>query len=433
MTILPRLSLFAACLLLASLALAEAPITQIVIETEPKDAEVLVDGALKSKDAATVVVIVSAGKHAVEIRKPGMQSESRSIEIGEGVTQKLDKIVLRPEPLPDFAKLLNPVKDAFETPEQFAVRVQKEVAEFNRHSQEGDPNYRVGWLTLDKDFYRIETGYFGGSVAWSDPVRDWGTSRFQQASLIIPKEQIKAFWNTGAPIPSEQADQAKKEEIRFPLFVNLKWQGERMELERILVKGLEKQWLAKAEQNQNFRDCPECPEMVKIPSLGIAIGKYEVTQAQWKAIIGSNPSKYSACGGDCPVEQVSWNDIQDFIGKLNHRTGKTYRLPTEKEWEAACRAGGQDQYCGSNDIEAVAWYFRNSEYKTHPVGKKNPNGFGLHDMSGNVWEWTSSCWENKCEDHVVRGSSCWLSDNYLHRGNGGKGGGEVLGFRLARD
>ncbi len=264
---LPRLSLSAACLLLASIALAKPPISQIVIETEPKDTEILVDGALKTKSTAAVTVIVSPGKHTLEIRKPGMQSESRIIEIGEGVTQKLDKIVLRPEPLPGFAKLLNPVKDAFETPEQFAARVQKEFAEFNRHSLEGDPNYRVGWLTFNKDFYRIETGYFGGMVVWNDPMRDWGTSRIQQASLIIPKEQIKAFWNTGEAIPSEKVDQAQQEEHRFPVFISLKRQGERMELDRVLVRGLEKQWLAKAEQNQNFRDCPQCPEMVKIPSL----------------------------------------------------------------------------------------------------------------------------------------------------------------------
>lgn len=118
-----------------------------------------------------------------------------------------------------------------------------------------------------------------------------------------------------------------------------------------------------------------------------SIGKYEVTQGQWKKVMGSNPSKFSSCGDSCPVEQVSWNDIQQFISRLNQQSGASYRLPTEAEWEYACRAGGTEEYCGSNNIDAVAWYKDNSGSRTHPVGQKQANGWGIHDMSGNVWEW----------------------------------------------
>ena len=123
------------------------------------------------------------------------------------------------------------------------------------------------------------------------------------------------------------------------------------------------------------------------------IGKYEVTQEQWKSITGNNPSFFSSCGINCPVESVSWNDVQDFIRKLNDRTGKFYRLPTEAEWEYAARSGGRkERYAGTNygpDLERYAWYNYNSNNKTHPVGQREPNGLGLYDMSGNVWEWVS--------------------------------------------
>ena len=120
-----------------------------------------------------------------------------------------------------------------------------------------------------------------------------------------------------------------------------------------------------------------------------AIGKTEVTQALWKAVMGSNPSKFKG-DDNLPVESVNWHDCQDFISKLNQLTGKQFRLPTEAEWEYAARGGNRSKgykYSGNNDIDAVAWYGGNSGDKTHPVGTKHPNELGIYDMSGNVLEW----------------------------------------------
>ena len=118
------------------------------------------------------------------------------------------------------------------------------------------------------------------------------------------------------------------------------------------------------------------------------IGETEVTQALWKAVMGSNPSKFK--GDDLPVEQVSWDDCQTFISKLNGLTGRHFRLPTEAEWEFAARGGNQSrhtQYSGSSRIDNVAWYASNSGNKTHSVKTKQPNELGIYDMTGNVWEW----------------------------------------------
>lgn len=134
------------------------------------------------------------------------------------------------------------------------------------------------------------------------------------------------------------------------------------------------------------------------------LGKTQVTVGQFKQFIAAagrtdlvddNFMKYNAYGDNAPVVWVSWHDAQAFIDWLNKTDGGGYRLPTEAEWEYACRAeGGQHTYCGGNDLNALGWYYENSGNRQRPVGGKQPNAFGLHDMSGNVWEWVQDCWHD---------------------------------------
>ena len=148
------------------------------------------------------------------------------------------------------------------------------------------------------------------------------------------------------------------------------------------------------------------------------IGKYEVTQKQWVDIMGSNPSDFKDCN-NCPVENVSWNDVQKFVKKLNEKTKKHYRLPTEAEWEYAARGGNRSKgftYSGGNKIDKVAWYEENSGSETYPIGQKQANELGIYDMSGNVWEWCNDWYAAYEKAEQVNPQGPATGSSRVHRG-----------------
>ena len=161
---------------------------------------------------------------------------------------------------------------------------------------------------------------------------------------------------------------------------------------------------------------------------GYYIGKTEVTQALWKAVMGSNPSEFK--GDNLPVENVSWYDCQEFIRKLNSLTDQNFRLPTEAEWEFACRGGNNSRgykYSGSNYIDNVAWYDGNSGHKTHPVATKSPNELGIYDMTGNVWEWCADWYGD-----YSSGAQTNPTGPYGGSGRVGRGGSWDFNVRICR-
>ncbi len=197
----------------------------------------------------------------------------------------------------------------------------------------------------------------------------------------------------------------------------------------IMVEGGTFTMGATSEQGSDAWDEEEPIHKVTLSSF--MMGKYEVTQALWTSVMGDNPSHHE--GDDLPVENVSWNDCQTFIEKLNSLTGKNFRLPTEAEWEYAARGGNKSRgykYAGGDNIDDVAWYYGNSGNKTHAVGTKQPNELGLYDMSGNVREWCSD-W-NGGYSSSAQTNPTGATSGFLRVRRGGGWGDIAMDCRVSR-
>ncbi len=218
---------------------------------------------------------------------------------------------------------------------------------------------------------------------------------------------------------------------------------------------------ASLQPGQVVQDCDVCPRLVVIPGgrfvmgspanepgrfgdegpqrtveVGLfLLGETEVTQGQWKAVMGSNPSHFNDCGDDCPVERVSWNDAQEYVRKLSERTGKRYRLPSEAEWEYAARAGSVTAWSFGNEegrLGEHGWFNGNSGSKTQRAGSRKANAWGLHDMHGNVLEWVQDVWHDDYAGGPTDGSAWMAGGDQARRVlRGGSWYGAPQGLRSA--
>ena len=306
------------------------------------DAEIYVDGNLVGRRSWTGPM--KAGTHQVECRQTNHRPSSQSITVAENETSKIN--LTPPTPItgtlaitsrPLGAKILIDGQDYGKTPRNISgLLIGKHVIELMADSRQG----------AKQDFEIKEN--------------EMTNLDMELVENVVSSEGDQTFTVTG--------------------------NGKTVSFKMIRVDGGTFTMGATSEQGSDAWDSEKPAHQVTLSSYHI--GETEVTQALWGAVMGSNPSLFK--GASRPVEQVSWDDCQIFIGKLNSLTGKTFRLPSEAEWEFAARGGTKSRsykYSGSNNLSSVAWYTDNSSSETHPVKTKSPNELGIYDMSGNVWEW----------------------------------------------
>ena len=429
------------------------------ISVQPKDAKVTIDGVLQASSSdGEYSAMLAYGSHTYKVEAGGYISKSGSFTIGKGdmtpisvslvsalatlsvscptpaVSLYVDKKSVGSLPwngsLKEGMHLLEVRKDGYRSQQktiQLAQQQKLDVAFDALFAIQG--NLSVNFKPFGSDVYvdGVKVGQsprvFNGVLVGNHNVeiRKSGYTTSRQTVTIsegqtasISGSLTSSASSSGTNALSSSSSSPSGNTITIPVKNGIN-------IEMVKVEAGSFDMGATSEMENPYED--EKPVHRVTLTNNYYIGKYEVTQALWQAVMGSNPSCFK--GYDLPVETVSWNDCQDFISKLNAMTGKRFRLPSEAEWEYAARGGNKSrgyQYSGSNTIGDVAWYDGNSGSKTHAVGTKQPNELGAFDMTGNVWEWCQD-WFNRYSSspqtnpigavsgscRVYRGGSCCYS------------------------
>jgi formylglycine-generating enzyme required for sulfatase activity len=397
----------------AEIALADAEVVKkritlrrgngkVTVLTEPAGATVYFDGKPQKEKTPLTLRPVGAGEHTLKVHLDTYYDAEQEVEVLPDQTAKLDVNLKGGHLVAYRGDWLEPEEAAKrKTADEEKERKQR-IAEQKRKEEEARKQAETAARKAEaQKRSRFEGLMAAGSSAIEGKDKETAVGKLLEALALYPGDgEVKALL-------------AKAEKLPDKAFTD-----PTTGMEFVLVPG-GCYWMGDTFGDGSGDEKPVHEMCVD----DFYMGKYEVTQGQYQKITGGNPSHFK--GSDRPVDQVSWNDTQDYIRKLNQRSGKAYRLPTEAEWEYAARSGGKrEKYAGGGNVDAVAWYSDNSGSQTHPVGQKRPNGLGLFDMSGNVWEWCEAWFDNPQgpsgdSNRVLRGGSWGSSrveraDSWFH-------------------